>query len=942
MRGNVGRQYVPKKQNCIRAVSYFCSGLIFATMLFTKTNAETEFVNNSDVQSGNSGSYNTYISSLNENENVKVQSSEIVIIDNKTTIKKTDSISVRFTTENSGLFTCKIGYSVTSDVHELKLAAEIDNTVPYEEMNNISLPIYYSDVDKDKKDSVGNEIAADIAVKYGDYTYTLRNTNNTDYLYTYIEKGSHTLTLKSQSADVVLNNFSFSYEPSVLSYKEYSEKHKSAAIYDSFKIIEGEEAFLKSSDDLIQLIDNSSADVNPNNASRDVINYIGGSNYDQPGDSISWEIEVPEDGLYEIGLNYRQNYTENSLFYRMLYIDGELPFKEAAQIKFPFALNWTFKTLSDESNNPYLFYFKKGKHTLELNVTLGELSDVATTLEETGRELASLYRSIIMITGDTPDANRDYNLFDRVEGLSDKLNSYIKTLKDINQKLSDVYGSRSVSSVSTVNGMINVLELMLDNKYTAHRYISRYYDNYASLSSMSMELKSMPLDIDRIYYGNNFKNTKAKFLDKTVFSVKRFFNSFVNDYAVSSAKEDATITLWVNWGRDQAKTLKYLIQSDFTVKTGIDVDIKITNATLTHAALSGVGPDCQLQLSRSEPVNLAMRNAVCDLTQFDDYEEIAKRFMPTASDPYKFGKGIYALPDTQTFYMMFVRDDIFKELGFSVPKTWDEFTETSVLLLRQNMQAGLPYTQIATMTEVNLGVGSLSIFPTMLLQNGGELYNNDRSETLLLSDISLSVFTKWTDFYTKYGFSKTYDFFNRFRLGLMPMAIQSYTLYANLTAAAPEIEGLWHMYEVPGTVGADGEINNCVSGGGSGAVILSASKHKNEAWEFLKWWTSEDIQYRYGNEVEKILGPSARNATANVGALKQYDWTLNNLETLLSQWAKVKEIPEVPGGYYVSRAVDQAFWNVTNASENPKDMLLKWTDVAQTEIDRKRQQYNIQ
>lgn len=221
MRSNVMWQYVPKKQNYIRAVSYFCSGLIFATMLFTKTNAETEFINNSDVQSGNSRSYNTYIASLNEKENVKAQNSEIVIIDNKTTIKESDSISVRFTAESSGLFTCKMDYSVTSDAHELKLAAEIDNSVPYEEMNNISLPIYYSDVNKDKKDSVGNEIAADTAVKYGDYTNTLRNTNNTDYLYTYIEKVIHTLTLKSQSADVVLKCFSFSYEPSALSYKEY-------------------------------------------------------------------------------------------------------------------------------------------------------------------------------------------------------------------------------------------------------------------------------------------------------------------------------------------------------------------------------------------------------------------------------------------------------------------------------------------------------------------------------------------------------------------------------------------------------------------------------------------------------------------------------------------------------------------------------------------------
>lgn len=936
LKSNVRQNGEFKKHSLVRTILCFCASIIFATSLFTQAYSVSALSEDLNIEA-----YDKYISSLSSSDFPKTSDTEISVINNETKLNKSNDVSVQFVAAESGFYTFKAEYTVISDINEIKLYAKIDGKAPYEEMSNISLPVYFEDTNKDKKDNLGNEIAADTAVKKGRYSYTLRNIDNTDYLYTFIEAGTHEFSLKSQSSDVIINSLSFSGVPNTLSYKEYAEKYKQAEKYDGFKFIEGENASLKSSDDLIQLVDNASANVNPNNASHDVVNYVGGSNYDQPGDSITWEIEVPQDGLYEIGLNYRQNYTENSYFYRILYIDGKLPFKEAAEIEFPFALNWTFKTLSNKNGTPYLFYLEKGKHTLELNVTLGQLSDVALTLEESGKELASVYRSIIMITGDTPDANRDYNLFDRIEGLSDKLNTQIKTLKAVNKKLSEVYKSSSVSSISTVNGMINVLELMLKNKYSAHSYISRYYDNYASLSSMSMELKSMPLDIDRIYFGNNFKDTKAKFFDKTLFSLKRFINSFKNDYNTASSKDGTTITLWVNWGRDQAKTLKYLIQSDFSVKTGINVDIKTTNATLTHAALSGDGPDCQLHLSRSEPVNLAMRKAAFDLTQFSDYEEIVKRFMPTASDPYKFGNGVYALPDTQTFYTMFIREDIFKELGLSVPKTWDEFTETSVLLLRQNMTAGLPYTQIATMTEVNLGVGSLSIFPTMLLQSGGELYNENRSKTLLLSDTSLSVFTKWTDFYTKYGFLKTYDFFNRFRLGLMPMAIQSYTMYATLTAAAPEIDGLWKMYEVPGTVGEDGKIDNSVSGGGTGAVILSSSKHKKEAWEFLKWWTSEGIQYRYGSEVEKILGPSARNATSNVEALKRYEWSYNNLETLLSQWSKVKEIPEVPGGYYVSRAVDQAFWNVTNASENPKDMLLKWNDVAQNEIDRKRQQYNI-
>ena len=43
----------------------------------------------------------------------------------------------------------------------------------------------------------------------------------------------------------------------------------------------------------------------------------------------------------------------------------------------------------------------------------------------------------------------------------------------------------------------------------------------------------------------------------------------------------------------------------------------------------------------------------------------------------------------------------------------------------------------------------------------------------------------------------------------------------------------WEMYELPGTLQADGKISNITTGGGTGAVILSASKHKEEAWEFI-------------------------------------------------------------------------------------------------------------
>ena len=132
-----------------------------------------------------------------------------------------------------------------------------------------------------------------------------------------------------------------------------------------------------------------------------------------------------------------------------------------------------------------------------------------------------------------------------------------------------------------------------------------------------------------------------------------------------------TIRLWVNWGRDQAMILNSLIQDSFVPETGIGVQLEIVNATLVKGILSGNSPDCALQMARAEPVNLGMRHALYDLTQFDDFNSVLERFQPGAEEPYRYSDACYALPDTQTFFSMFYRSDVFEELGltpsFSIP-----------------------------------------------------------------------------------------------------------------------------------------------------------------------------------------------------------------------------------------------------------------------------------
>ena len=123
-------------------------------------------------------------------------------------------------------------------------------------------------------------------------------------------------------------------------------------------------------------------------------------------------------------------------------------------------------------------------------------------------------------------------------------------------------------------------------------------------------------------------------------------------------------------------------------------------------------------------------------------------------------------------------------------------------------------------------------------------------------------------------------------------------------------------------------------------MILEKSQNKEEAWEFLKWWTEAETQIRYNSNVEAILGAVSRVATANVDAFSRLGWDKEHLEILMSQLNEVQEIPEIPGSYYLSRSVDQAFWSVYNGKATVKDALTRWAREADSEIKRKIEEYS--
>ena len=857
-----------------------------------------------------------------------------------------ETVTYSFEAEQSGLYNIKLCYLPLSEAGgDLSVKLMLDGAVPFSEAEKLSLPRMYRDSEGERYDSYGNQYSPE-QEEAGEFVSRafcdITGAENMPYVF-YISKGSHSIAITCGDEPFALEKTVIAAPDAVPAYskleKSYKEKGYISADGGSI-IIEGEDAALKSTRAIVPKSDSTSPAPNPSSSRKQIINYIGGSNWKSPEEEIIWKINVKSTGLYRLGAVFKQDQTVNGYSYRKLKIDGSVPFYEALNLKFYYGTGWQYYEFADDGKNPYLFYLEKGEHTVSLTATLSETAEFYNELREITSDLSDLYLEIAMITGENPDKNRDYDLFKQINGFNDTLSANYSRLTGLAASMKKLSDGEETSFVSAINNMARVIKSMIDNPYTAHNYITDYYNNYTTLSAWLYDMKSMPLSIDRLCFYPSDSSEKPDMpglFKRLIFSLERFAVSFASEYG-NAKSEEKDLKIWVNWGRDQAMVLNSLIEESFTPNTGIKVNLELTDATLVKGMLSGNAPDLSLHLPRTEPVNLATRGALYNLTEFEDYPDIIKRFGESADVPYRYKGGTYALPDTQSFYIMFYRRDILEKLEIPVPETWDEFLAATAVLQRNNMQSWIPYTQITTSATVNTGVGGLNLFASILQQHGGSFYNDGKTATMLESPTALNAFTFWTDMYTKYKLPTTASFYNRFRLGTMPLGVEVYTLYTTLKEAAPEIDGRWGIALVPGTR-QNGTVNHTVSGAGTGCGIISSSKHKKEAWEFLKWWTSADTQLRYNNNVESILGAVSRTTTATLDAFKEMSWEKSDLEILLGQREQISEIPEVAGSYYVSRAVDQAFWAVINGEETAKDSLSEWAEIADNEIERKINQY---
>jgi hypothetical protein len=110
----------------------------------------------------------------------------------------------------------------------------------------------------------------------------------------------------------------------------------------------------------------------------------------------------------------------------------------------------------------------------------------------------------------------------------------------------------------------------------------------------------------------------------------------------------------------------------------------------------------------------------------------------------------------------------------------------------------------------------------------------------------------------------------------------------------------------------------------------------------MKWQVGAHFQTEYANEMVAIIGPSAKQATANRDALASLTWTTEEFTQVALQFNNLASIPNYPGSYIIDRYTSFAFLDAYNDNEDPVDSLLSYITTINKEITRKRAEFELE
>ncbi|MEE1279709.1 MAG: extracellular solute-binding protein [Oscillospiraceae bacterium] len=865
------------------------------------------------------------------------------------------SVSWEITVEKAGFYQFYFDYlPVDGNTLPVTKGLQIDGEYLYDELSNIKFVRHYVDSEEPRTNNLGDHTRPN-QQENQEWTQTALYDAQGEYstpLKVALTEGAHTITMVHIDQPLAIAAMSLTAPEQLKSYAEVKKEYEAKGYKNASRAIrfeaEGKDNIVYKTDSAIIIDSQSDSTLTPKSVTSRKFNIIGGEAWAIGNQEIAWSFEVEETGLYQLAPRFYQEYGNGFSSTRQIKIDGKVPFEELNEYVFYFEDGWHTKAFKDKDGSPYLLYLEKGKHTISMRVVYGQMTEVIHLLTDVTSKMSNAYRNITMVTGQSPDVNYDYDLEKQITSLIPDMTSIASKLRECVERINS-YTTKTTTIANNLNITIELVDNFISNPEQIPSKLGRFSSSITNIGSWIGEIKTHSLAIDFI----RFTSPDEDVVDEKETLWNAFYGMFLNfilsyskDYsAIGSLNENneeyETIEVWVSKGREMCEILKDLIDTDFVTKYKTNVKLNIlppgqigsAGGPLLLSINAGTQPDIVVDIGAGVPFDYAFRDAFYDISKFEDFEEVKKPFNSECFVQLSYEGGVYALPETVSFRALFVRTDIFDQLGLKVPNSWDELVEDLIPQLNSyNMQVGIP---------------SLPIIN--IYQNGGQIFSEHVYSALLDTPEAIKGFEANTKLFTDYGVPISYSGLNRFRSGEIPIIFEDFQFYKTLAFSAPELTGKWKMYPIPGTYRTDenGETifdRTSADLQGSCSSMLAGIEEEllDNAWDFMKWYTSAETQIEYVRRVETVLGIAARWIPANKEAFEQLSWTTDEREVINESFKWARETPPGLGAYLYGREINFAFNRVViSGTQTVREALEQADETVDKEMRRKQIMYGV-
>lgn len=857
-------------------------------------------------------------------------------------VKAGDTVTLNIDVPVSGRYVMSFDYlSYDESILPVEMGMKIDGGYPFYEARSMKFETtWVSDgVDVDR---YGNEIVSlpDKLIRWEHKEVMDASYRYSDPLPVELTAGVHKLELNIQEGTLLLGNISLEAPGDVAEYAGSTKAEGNALI-----TIEAED-FYQRNDSSIHAIGEYGSSLSPLSATTTVLNIIDEDSFNEAGQTVSYQFHVDNAGYYYIGMNYRQSEKNDFPVFVDWKIDGEIPNSAFKSYQVEAANKFRTVTLTDDNDDKLSVYLEPGDHTISLTISADNLRYALEAVDEIMSGISDLSLEVTKVAGTNKDKYRDLKLTRYIPDVQDRLLGWVDELYSLAEQAQPYVNAKSPDKVAAFSYLLIAANQLKSLAEKPNELVYRVDELSTSVNSINTQIANFvdlindnDLSIDRIYiYQDGARLPKGQNIFQSIgTSLKRFGYSFMGQSYSASNTDESHIQVWVNRPRTYVEIMQKMIDEKFTPETGIEVDLSImTDAQkLILSNASGDTPDIATGINYSIPFDLAIRGSLVDLSKFDNYKEVFGRYSEGLLVPSVVGDGLYSLPETMNFYVMFYRTDILSKLGLSVPNTMDEL----IAMLPDLQMRGLNvYYPTAAMLVMRNFHGTTPI----IYQMDGALYGNTALDILVDSEATVEGFTELTELFTLYDLPVDVpNFYQHFRNGDLPIGIADFNSYNLILNAAPEIANSWSIALVPGIEDEEtGEVKRYMSGGAESTVMFSSDDEREQkAWQFMEWWSRADIQAEFGQRLQILYGDEYIWPTASLEAFERLPYPTSDKDIILTQAQYILETPRLLGSYMMERELSNAFNDVVVNGDTVRSRIDEVAKTVLRETERKLEEF---